>query len=47
MRLPWGQRTLKNAQDGIFQADGDQLLLKLTKTSIGYAATFDIGLQTA
>ncbi|BAY45122.1 dioxygenase subfamily protein [Scytonema sp. HK-05] len=42
-----GQRTFKNPQDGIFQGDGDQLLLKLTKTSIGYAATFDIGLQTA
>ncbi|MFQ4141936.1 intradiol ring-cleavage dioxygenase [Chlorogloeopsis sp. ULAP02] len=42
-----GQRTLKNAQDGIFQSGGDKLLLALTKTSQGYAATFDIGLQTA
>ena len=42
-----GQRTLKNAQDGIFRADGDQLLLKLTKTRVGYAATFDVGLKTA
>ena len=40
-----GQRTLKNAQDGIFRDGGDQLLLALTKTSQGYAATFDIGLQ--
>ncbi len=42
-----GQRTLKNAQDGIFKDGGDQLLLTLTKTSQGWAATFDIGLQTA
>ncbi|MDZ7959840.1 MAG: intradiol ring-cleavage dioxygenase [Aulosira sp. DedQUE10] len=40
-----GQRTLKNAQDGIFNDGGEQLLLNLTKTSQGYAATFDIGLQ--
>ncbi|WP_392531588.1 intradiol ring-cleavage dioxygenase [Nostoc sp. C117] len=42
-----GQRNLKNAGDGIFQAGGDQMLLQLTKTSLGYAATFDIGLQLA
>lgn len=42
-----GQRKLKNAGDGIFQDGGDQMLLKLTKTSLGYAATFDIGLQMA
>ncbi|MGI2906000.1 intradiol ring-cleavage dioxygenase [Tolypothrix sp. VBCCA 56010] len=42
-----GQRTMKNAQDGIFKDGGDQLLLTPTKTSQGYAATFDIGLQTA
>ncbi|BBD68176.1 intradiol ring-cleavage dioxygenase [Nostoc commune NIES-4072] len=40
-----GQRNLKNAGDGIFQNGGEQMLLKLTKTSLGYAATFDIGLQ--
>ncbi len=40
-----GQRKLKNAGDGIFQDGGDQMLLKLTKTNLGYAATFDIGLQ--
>lgn len=42
-----GQRTLKNAEDGIFQGGGDQLLLTLTKTSQGYAATFNLGLQPA
>ncbi|MBW4562698.1 MAG: intradiol ring-cleavage dioxygenase [Mojavia pulchra JT2-VF2] len=42
-----GQQALKNAQDRIFQDGGDQLLLTLTKTSFGYAATIDIGLQTA
>lgn len=42
-----GQRTLKNAQDGIFQDGGEQLLLTPTKTSRLLAATFDIGLQTA
>ncbi|MEH2146161.1 intradiol ring-cleavage dioxygenase [Nostoc sp.] len=42
-----GQRNLKNAGDGIFQDGGEQMLLKLTKTNLGYAATFDIGLQMA
>lgn len=42
-----GQRTLKNAGDGIFKGGGDQLLLTLTDTRQGYAATFHIGLQTA
>jgi protocatechuate 3,4-dioxygenase beta subunit len=42
-----GQRQLKNAEDGIFQDGGDQMLLKLTKTNLGYTATFDIGLQMA
>jgi len=41
-----GQRTLKNAEDRIFQDGGDQLLLTLSKTNQGYATTFDIGLQT-
>jgi hypothetical protein len=36
---------LKNAGDGIFQDGGDQMLIKLTKTSLGYAAIFDIGLE--
>ncbi|MEH1837726.1 MAG: intradiol ring-cleavage dioxygenase [Nostoc sp.] len=42
-----GQRNLKNAGDRIFQDGGEQMLLKLNKTSLGYAATFDIGLQMA
>ncbi|MBD2338099.1 intradiol ring-cleavage dioxygenase [Calothrix sp. FACHB-156] len=42
-----GQRTLKNSQDGIFNDGGQQLLLNLTKTSQGYAATFNIGMQIA
>jgi protocatechuate 3,4-dioxygenase beta subunit len=41
-----GQRTLRNDGDGIFQGGGDQLLLQLAGTDQGYAATFDIGLQT-
>ncbi|MEA5504302.1 intradiol ring-cleavage dioxygenase [Halotia wernerae UHCC 0503] len=40
-----GQRTQKNANDGIFQGGGEQMLLKLTKNEQGYAATFDVGLQ--
>ncbi|MBE9010057.1 hypothetical protein IQ250_07545 [Pseudanabaenaceae cyanobacterium LEGE 13415] len=40
-----GQRSIRNAQDGIYQDGGDQLLLSPTKTNQGYAATFEIGLQ--
>ncbi|MBD2103052.1 intradiol ring-cleavage dioxygenase [Leptolyngbya sp. FACHB-261] len=39
-----GQRTLKNSEDGLFGNGGDQLLLTLTETGQGYAATFDLGL---
>lgn len=39
------QRTQTNADDGIFRRGGEQLLLTLTETDAGYAATFDIGLQ--
>ncbi|MBW4574252.1 MAG: intradiol ring-cleavage dioxygenase [Aphanothece sp. CMT-3BRIN-NPC111] len=42
-----GQRRQKNTEDRIFRDGGEQLLLTLTETSQGYAATFDIGLQTA
>jgi protocatechuate 3,4-dioxygenase beta subunit len=43
-----GQRTLRNAGDGIYHGGGDQLLLNLTgDTGGGYASTFDIGLQVA
>ena len=48
LRSPYadkGQRTLKNAGDGIFNGGGDQLLLALTETSPGYAGSFNIGLQ--
>jgi protocatechuate 3,4-dioxygenase beta subunit len=40
-----GQRTQRNAQDGIFQGGGQQLMLQLTKDAVGYVGTFDIGLQ--
>jgi protocatechuate 3,4-dioxygenase beta subunit len=40
-----GQRTTRNAQDGIFQNGGAQLLLAPTKDAQGYAATFAVGLQ--
>jgi protocatechuate 3,4-dioxygenase beta subunit len=39
-------RRQKNANDGIFQNGGDQLLLVLTKNNQGYTATFNIGLQS-
>ncbi len=41
-----GQRTMKNGDDRIFARGGEQLLLAATQTDQGYAATFDIGLQT-
>lgn len=41
-----GKRSMLNAQDGIYQNGGSQLLLQPTKQDDGsYAATFDIGLQ--
>lgn len=42
-----GQRNQTNEQDGIFQQGGNQLMLSVTETQQGYAATFDIGLQMA
>jgi protocatechuate 3,4-dioxygenase beta subunit len=42
-----GQRTQRNAQDGIFREGGEELMLKLTKEAKGYVGTFDIGLQIA
>ena len=42
-----GLPTMTNADDGIFQGGGDQLLLDVKANDSGYAATFDIGLQTA
>ena len=40
-----GQGRLRNEGDGIFQGGGKQLILNVGKTTPGYAATFDIGLQ--
>jgi protocatechuate 3,4-dioxygenase beta subunit len=40
-----GQRTTRNANDGIFGASGGQLTLAPTPSGDGYAATFDIGVQ--
>jgi protocatechuate 3,4-dioxygenase beta subunit len=42
-----GQRTTRNASDGIFGASGGQLTLAPTPSGDGYAATFDIGVQIA
>jgi protocatechuate 3,4-dioxygenase beta subunit len=42
-----GLPSMTNADDGIFQGGGDQLLLDVQPSGSGYAATFDIGLQTA
>lgn len=41
------QRTLKNDRDGIFQEQGEQLMLQLIKDAEGYVGTFDIGLEIA
>jgi len=41
-----GQRDLRNGEDGIFRGGGDELLLALTLSGEGYAATFDIALDT-
>ena len=41
-----GARDLRNAEDGIYQGGGDELLLDLTPNGEGYAATFDIALDT-
>jgi protocatechuate 3,4-dioxygenase beta subunit len=40
-----GTRNTRNPNDGIYQQGGSQLLLNVTKTGDGYAATFDIALQ--
>jgi protocatechuate 3,4-dioxygenase beta subunit len=41
-----GPRDLRNAEDGIYQGGGEELLLDLTPDGEGYAATFDIALDT-
>jgi protocatechuate 3,4-dioxygenase beta subunit len=40
-----GRRTRRNDRDGIFRRGGDLLMLDLTEAGVGYAATFDIGLE--
>jgi protocatechuate 3,4-dioxygenase beta subunit len=40
------ERDLRNGEDGIFRGGGDELLLALTPSGEGYAATFDIALDT-
>lgn len=40
-----GQRDLRNSGDGIYNQGGSQLVLNVTQTSDGYAATFDIALE--
>jgi protocatechuate 3,4-dioxygenase beta subunit len=42
-----GQRTLRNSGDAIYNGGGSQLLLDVTGTADGYAATFNIALNTA
>jgi protocatechuate 3,4-dioxygenase beta subunit len=41
-----GPRDLRNAEDGIYQSGGEELLLDLTENGEGYAAKFDIALDT-
>ena len=42
-----GPRDLRNGEDGIYQGGGEELLLDLTPNGEGYAATFDIALDTS
>lgn len=41
-----GERDQRNDTDGIYQGGGDELTLALTPSGEGYAATFDIALDT-
>ncbi len=41
-----GVRSTRNDNDGVFRNGGSQLVLRTVKDGAGYAATFDIGLQT-
>jgi hypothetical protein len=41
-----GGKGLANGDDFLFRDGGKQLLLDVTPESAGYAAVFDIGLQT-
>lgn len=40
-----GRRNTTNAQDGIYQGGGNQLLLSAAPEGAGYGATFDVALQ--
>jgi protocatechuate 3,4-dioxygenase beta subunit len=40
-----GIRNTRNAQDGIYNGGGSQLILNLTQESQGYSAAFDIALE--
>jgi protocatechuate 3,4-dioxygenase beta subunit len=40
-----GSRNTRNSQDGIYRNGGSQLLLNVSQSGQGYAATFDIGLE--
>jgi len=40
-----GERTLRNADDNIYNGGGSQLVLNVTPNGSGYTATFDIGVQ--
>lgn len=42
-----GQRTGRNADDGIYARGGSELTLDVVEDGQGYAGSFDIGLQTA
>jgi len=42
-----GPRSVRNQQDGLFRSGGAQLMLSPVQSGEGYAANFDIGLQTA
>ena len=40
-----GTRNTRNNQDGIYNGGGSQMVLDVSQTSQGYAATFNIGLE--
>ncbi len=40
-----GQRTARNASDGIYGQDGSTLVLDVAASGSGYTAAFDIALQ--
>jgi protocatechuate 3,4-dioxygenase beta subunit len=40
-----GPKDTANREDNIFRNGGDQLMLRLTRTDVGFATLFDIGLD--